>query len=91
MVKGVSKRVIVVNNTGNKFFEKIVFYVTPEYGNMKEGQLNSAAAKYISTFDFRPPAKSSLRRRYKRRMFLRIGGVALAILAVIGIALAVIL
>lgn len=91
MVKGVSKRVIVVNNTGNKFFEKIVFYVTPEYGNLKEGQLNSAAAKYISTFDLRPPAKGSLRRRYKRRMFLRIGLVAIAILAVIGIALAVIL
>ena len=27
MVKGVNKRVIEVNNTGNKFFEKIVFYV----------------------------------------------------------------
>ena len=34
MVKGVSKTVIVVNNTGSKLFEKIVFYVTPEYGTL---------------------------------------------------------
>ena len=33
MVKGVNKRVIEVNQTGNKFFEKIVFYITPEYSD----------------------------------------------------------
>ena len=39
MVKGVSKTVIVVNNTGSKLFEKIVFYVTPEYGTLSALQL----------------------------------------------------
>ena len=34
MVKGVNKTIIEVNNTGSKFFEKIVFYVTPQYGNL---------------------------------------------------------
>ena len=39
MVKGVSKRIIEVNNTGNKFFEKIVIYVTPEYGNLSPSKV----------------------------------------------------
>ena len=34
MVKGVNKTVIEVNNTGSKIFEKIVFYVSPQYGNL---------------------------------------------------------
>lgn len=46
MVKGVSKTVIVVNNTGSKLFEKIVFYVTPEYGNLSAKQLKKAASGY---------------------------------------------
>ena len=42
MVKGVNKRVIEVNDTGSKFFEKIVFYVTPEYSELTPAQLKSA-------------------------------------------------
>ena len=78
MVKGVSKTVIVVNNTGNKFFEKIVFYVTPEYGNLNSGKLNSAAAKYIGTFDFKKPNNKSLRKIYRRRLLLRFGLITLS-------------
>ena len=46
MVKGVSKTVIVVNNTGSKLFEKIVFYVTPEYGTLSAKQLKKAASSF---------------------------------------------
>jgi large subunit ribosomal protein L7A len=42
MVKGVSKTIIEVNNTGSKYFEKIVFYVTPQYGNLSAKQLKKA-------------------------------------------------
>lgn len=72
MVKGVSKTVIVVNNTGNKYFEKIVFYVTPEYGNLSSGHLNSAARKFISTLDTNnTTTNKSLRKRYKKRRILK--------------------
>ena len=47
MVKGVSKTVIVVNNTGSKLFEKIVFYVTPEYGTLSAKQLKKAASSFF--------------------------------------------
>lgn len=67
MVKGVSKTVIVVNNTGSRYFEKVVFYVTPEYGNLSSSHLNSAAARFISAYDFSDNKQLSLRKRYKLR------------------------
>ena len=83
MVKGVSKTVIVVNNTGSKLFEKIVFYVTPEYGNLNAKQLRKAASEFSFNYDY-SPAKS-LRKRYKRKLnikLLSILGLGLAILTV---------
>ena len=80
MVKGVSKTVIVVNNTGNKFFEKIVFYVSPEYGNLNSGKLNSAAAKYIGTFDFNRHNNKPLRKRYRKHLMIRLGLISLSVI-----------
>lgn len=83
MVKGVSKTVIVVNNTGSKLFEKIVFYVTPEYGNLNAKQLKKAASEFSFNYEY-SPAKN-LRKRYKRKLnvkFLCILGVGLVLLTV---------
>ena len=91
MVKGVSKTVIVVNNTGNKYFEKLVFYVTPEYGNLSEGHLNSAATKFIGTLDMRDGEKNSLRKRYKRKKKIRFFCVLAGVLVVAALLLAIIL
>ena len=79
MVKGVSKTVIEVNQTGSKLFEKIVFYVTPEYGNLSAKQLKRAASNFCFNFD-NISQKSSLRKYYKRRrnLFLICGGTALS-------------
>ncbi|MBE6749711.1 MAG: hypothetical protein E7560_00915 [Ruminococcaceae bacterium] len=64
MVKGVSKTIIEVNDTGSKLFEKIVFYVTPEYGNLNAKQLKKAAASF--SFNYSSSAqKPTLRKRYK--------------------------
>ena len=66
MVKGVSKTVIEVNNTGSKLFEKIVFYVTPEYGNLSAKQLKKAASSFAFYHDI-PTKRKSLRKRYRLR------------------------
>lgn len=71
MVKGVSKTVIEVNNTGSKLFEKIVFYVTPEYGNLNAKQLKRAAANFSFNYDT-SFQKSTLRKRVKRKKILNI-------------------
>ncbi len=81
MVKGVSKTIIEVNNTGSKFFEKIVFYVTPEYGNLNAKYLKKAATEfsfnYNNAFNQRP-----LRKRVKRKKIIAfsiIGGIVITI------------
>ena len=84
MVKGVSKTIIEVNNTGSKLFEKIVFYVTPEYGNLNAKQLKKAASSFTFNYENLNHPKKSLRKRYKRRVLVRwlsIAGVVLAALA----------
>lgn len=70
MVKGVSKTIIEVNNTGSKLFEKIVFYVTPEYGNLSAKQLKKAASTFSFNYDGFAPAKGALRKRHKRRQII---------------------
>lgn len=87
MVKGVNKRVIEVNNTGNKFFEKIVFYVTPEYGNLTSSQLQ-AATEYLSLnlmekSALRPPLLRKRRKLRKKRVFLVLALIGLAALGVV--------
>ncbi len=86
MVKGVSKTVIVVNNTGSKLFEKIVFYVTPEYGTLSAKQLKKAASSFSFNYDDSAP-KRNLRRQIKRKKRIRAlilaGALLIAILTVV--------
>lgn len=85
MVKGVSKTIIEVNNTGSKYFEKIVFYVTPQYGNLNAKQLKRAASSFAFNFEAASP-KMPLRKRCKRKnkiKFLIISGVCLVLLTLL--------
>ena len=76
MVKGVNKTVIEVNDTGSRLFEKIVFYVTPEYGNLNAKQLRKAASAF--SFDFEDVRKKrSLRKIVKRKRFMKVLGCCL--------------
>lgn len=69
MVKGVNRTVIEVHNTGSKYFEKIVFYVTPEYGNLSPKQLERASAQISPIFSQSLQQKSvgSLRKRCRKK------------------------
>ena len=83
MVKGVNKTVIEVQATGNRLFEKIVFYVSPEYGNVSARRLKKAAGDFSKQFCETPPR--SLRKRILRRRTvtaLILAGAAVAAVAV---------
>lgn len=69
MVKGVNKTVIEVNNTGSRIFDRIVFYVTPQYGNLSARQLRKAASQFTFQFDEAVTPYKSLRNRmvHKKR------------------------
>ncbi len=92
MVKGVNKRVIEVNNTGNKYFEKIVFYVTPEYGDLTAEQLK-CATEFLSlnirekSALSKPVLRKKAARRRKRILFLSVA----AVLIILGVVISVIL
>lgn len=94
MVKGVSKTIIEVNNTGSKLFEKIVFYVTPEYGNLSAKQLKKAATEFSFNYDSTSPKNTSLRKRYKKKRSLRTSaviGLSLILIGLVWMVLALIL
>ena len=83
MVKGVNKTVIEVQATGNRLFEKIVFYVSPEYGNVSARRLKKAAGDFSKQFCETPTVP--LRRRVRRRRFVRaavLAGIAVTAAAV---------
>ena len=81
MVKGVSKTIIEVNNTGSRLFEKIVFYVTPEYGNLSAKQLKKAANAFSFQYDINlKPA--TLRKRYRKKRIILASAVSIAVFAV---------
>lgn len=91
MVKGVSKTVIVVNNTGSKLFEKIVFYVTPEYGNLSAKQLKKAAGNFSFNYDETFSNNRLLRSRVKRKKQIRALAISGAVLIAAAVALIIIL
>lgn len=83
MVKGVNKRVIEVNDTGSKFFEKIVFYVTPQYSELSPSQLKEAT-EFLSLKLGEKPKNTSLRKRHLRKKRVAFwGGLVLVLIGVV--------
>lgn len=84
MVKGVNKTVIEVNNTGSKIFDRIVFYVTAQYGNLSAKELLKATEQFTFQFDKRSGrGYKKLRRRMMRKRILSVFGIAVASVALI--------
>lgn len=75
MVKGVNKTVIEVNNTGSKVFDRIVFYVTAQYGNLSARELLKATESFTFQFDKRSGRGYKLlrRRMLRKRLFMTVG------------------
>lgn len=71
MVKGTNRTVIEINDTGSNMFEKVIFFVTPEYGKMSGSKLKAEAQKLIDKYypDLADSAK--IRDIYKRRKFIK--------------------
>ena len=48
MIKGVNKQVLEVTNTENPYFERIVFFVKPEYQSGHAEKLKKEAQLYAA-------------------------------------------
>ena len=43
MIKGINRQVVEVKETGCDYFEKIMFFVKPEYAGISEGKIRDRA------------------------------------------------
>ncbi len=80
MLKGVNRQVLEVTGTDNPYFEKIIFFVKPEFVNEDGAKLKSQAELVAKTAN-KPPRMRKTKREI-RRLLLQ-GAVCLAAGAVI--------
>ncbi len=44
MIKGINRQVVEVRETGSDYFERILFFVRPEYASVSEGKIRERAS-----------------------------------------------
>lgn len=57
MIKGVNRQVVDVQETGSEYFERVIFFVKPEYSGISEGKLREKAQTVIKKTGA-PPIKA---------------------------------
>lgn len=57
MIKGVNRQVVEVTQTQCEYFEKILFFVKPEFAAVSEGKLRERANKIAEGTGAPPPTK----------------------------------
>ncbi len=67
MLKGVNKQIIEINDTGNDCFEKVLFFVKPDYYSMSHSKLESNAKSYIESLLPKATGVGYLRKRQQKK------------------------
>lgn len=57
MIKGVNRQVVEVNDTGSDYFEKIMFFVKPEYISVSENKIRESAGRIAGSATAPPATK----------------------------------
>ena len=57
MIKGVNRQVVEVNETQCEYFEKIMFFIKPEYASVSEGKIRERAGMIADSSTLPPPTK----------------------------------
>ena len=73
MIKGVNRQVVEITPTDCEYFERILFFVKPEYAAVSEGKLRERASM-MSHAD-RPPA-TRIRHRVRTALCLAAAAIA---------------
>ena len=83
MIKGVNRQVVEVNDTGCEYFEKIMFFVKPEYTSISEGKIRERASMIAGTATAAPPTKIKKSRLWEAAKITlsALCGAAIAIIA----------
>lgn len=82
MIKGVNRQVVEVNETESEYFEKIMFFVKPEYAGISEGKIREKAG-LIAGVSETPPKTKYRKSRYTEFVKLALSALAGALLTLI--------
>lgn len=80
MLRGINRSIIEINETENKYFEKIIVFVRPEFGNLSDSHLQREAVRLVgnmSAYPFGTKKRISARKRAeikRKKIALFFGG-----------------
>lgn len=83
MVKGINRTVIEINDTGSGMFEKVILFVTPQYGNIGTKRLKDEAERVIEQYMSDSFARPTVRQKYRKK---KITALCLAVGAIVALA-----
>ena len=75
MIKGINRQVVEVKETGSEYFERILFFVKPEYASVSEGKIRERAG-LIAGRGEKPPVT-----KHKKGKYAELGRSVLCLLA----------
>ncbi|MBE6783917.1 MAG: hypothetical protein E7536_07875 [Ruminococcaceae bacterium] len=64
MIKGVNHQVVEVNRPGCEYFEKVLFFVKPEYASLSEKKINEKANSIAINTGSPPRSRKGRKRVY---------------------------
>ncbi len=93
MLRGVNKQIIEINSTDNRYFEKAILFIRPEFADMSEAKLRDNASEFLKLIEtekdivkpINNPKKTKLKKN-KKLVFL-FGGTAAIVAVCVGIIL----
>jgi len=83
MIKGVNHRVIEVTESECEYFERVIFFVKPEYSALSEGTLKDRARAAAMGSSAPPPSKILQSKLMTAGALLSAAGLGAAIAAVL--------
>ena len=78
MLKGVNRQVVEIPQPDSIYFERVIFFVRPEFSDVSELKIRSSAGELIKNASPPPGEKSAVRRGEKLRFFIRLSLAALS-------------
>ncbi len=67
MLRGINRSIIEINETENRYFERVLIFVRPEFGSFPESYLQKEAAKMVGGMSSKPVGLKSKKYRSARK------------------------
>lgn len=90
MLRGINRSIIEISETESKYFEKILFFVKPEFGSLPPERLDNEAKRMLGAISFTPVGLSrgmSARKRAQIKKRRKLVAAVLVLLTAAGIVL----